>query len=179
MKNLLYLLLLIPCALLAQTKEYGDFKIETTEIVYQKTQPQDSITIEKLTEFLETVPGVSNIQRSGGAVTADLTDLTVDFKKFKFAQVNTPPIIQTGKYSGKITMAVKEGKYRTTVNALTVKGDIGYKKITNPEPLTNYACTNSGTIISRDWCKPTMLGLLNQAFTDRLQYVKQKKASDW
>lgn len=179
MKNLLYLLLLIPCALLAQTKEYGDFKIETTEIIYQKTQPQDSITVEKLAEFLKTVPGVSNVQLSGGAVTADLTDLTVDFKKFKFAQVNTPPIIQTGKYSGKIAMAVKENKYRTTVNSLTVKGDIGYKKIPNPEPLTNYACTNSGTIISRDWCKPTMLGLLNQAFTDRLQYVKQKKASDW
>jgi hypothetical protein len=32
-----------------------------------------------------------------------------------------------------------------------------------------------GTILAQDWCRPNMLGLLDQAFTDKLQFVETKK----
>ena len=178
MKNFLYLLALIPCALLAQSTEYGDFKIVNTEIVYQKVFIQDSVTNAKLAEFLKTVPNVSNVQVESDGVHADLIDFIVDIKKFKFTQVATPTIIQTGRYSGKIKVDSKVGKYRVILTSIQVKGDIGYKKILSPESLTNYACTNSGTIISRDWCKPNTLGLLDQALTDRFTFL-DKPDADW
>jgi hypothetical protein len=178
MKNILYLLVLIPCALLAQTTEYGAFKIVNTEITYQKVFTQDSVTTEKLAKFLKTVPNVSNVDVKGDVIQADLTDFTVDFKKFGFAQVATPPIIQTGKYNGKIRVEGKPGKYRVIINGMQLKGDTGYKKITSPESLTNYACVNSGTAISRDWCKPNTLGLLEQALTDRFTFL-EKPDSEW
>ena len=102
----------------------------------------------------------------------------VDYKKFQFSQVATPTIIQSGLYSGKASVGAKEGKYRVTVRNLQLTGDIGYKKITTNDNLTNYACRNSGTIMSPDWCRPNYLGLLDQAFTDKLQYIGKKK-SDW
>ena len=52
---------------------------------------------------------------------------------------------------------------------------IGYKKIIAKDNLTSYACKNNGTVLAQDWCRPNMLGLLDQAFTDKLQYAEPKK----
>ncbi|HEY3405878.1 MAG TPA: hypothetical protein VGK59_20980, partial [Ohtaekwangia sp.] len=104
------------------------------------------------------------------------------YKKFQFTQVATPSIIQTGKYSGKVHIGVKDGKYRITFSALELTGNIGYKNITSKDKLTNYSCRNNGTFISPDWCKPNMLGLLDQAFTDKLQFIEKEKTKtkdDW
>lgn len=163
----------------AQSTEYLDWKIVNTEIIYQKVFAADSITAEKLAEFLKTAPNISNVEIKNGAVTADMSDLMVDYKKFQFTQVATPPIIQTGKFSGKVTGDAKDGKYRVTVKSIQVKGNMGYKNIPELESMTNYACINSGTVLSRDWCKPTMLGLLDKAFTDRFTYISANKDGEW
>ncbi len=172
-------LLITPLLVVAQTTEYGSFKIVDTEIVYQKIFFADSITTEKLAEFLKTVPELKNVSQSGGTVTADLSDLVVDYKKFQFSQVAVPPIIQTGRYSGKVAGEAKDGKYRITVTSIQMKGDIGYKRILQPENLTNYATQNSGTILHREWCKPNTLGLLDKAISDKFIYKESKKDSDW
>jgi len=179
MKNILYLFFICPFMVLAQATEYGSFKIVETEIIYQKIFFQDSITAEKLAEFMKSVPELKNVSIADGTVTADLSDLVVDYKKFQFSQVAVPPIIQTGRYSGKVTGEAKDGKYRITLKSIQMKGDIGYKKIPQPESLTNYACQNSGTILSREWCKPNTLGLLEKAITDKFTYKEVKKDSDW
>jgi hypothetical protein len=178
MKNLLFLLVLIPCAIFAQSTEYGNFKIIDSEIVYQKVFAQDSVSTAKLVDFLKSVPNVSNVQVFGEVIQADLVDFTVDYKKFQFTQNATPTLIQTGRYSGKIKVDGKAGKYRVTMRTIQVKGDAGYKKIPNPENLTNYACVNSATSLNRDWCKPNTLGLLDKAITDRFTF-KEGDGTEW
>jgi len=162
---------------------YGNFKLADQEIIYQKIFLQDSISAAKLAAYYTSLPYLSNVLQSGDEVTFDLNDLTVDYKKFQFTQVGTPNIIQTGKYSGTGVVGVKDGKYRITLSALQLTGDIGYKKITTKESLTSFAAKNSGTILSQDWCRPNMLGLLDQSFTDKLQFVEMKKKKkddgDW
>jgi hypothetical protein len=161
---------------------YGNFKLADQEILYQKVFAQDSITAAKLTEFYKAQPFAANLQTTGDEVTFDMNDIIVDYKKFQFTQVATPPIIQTGKYSGKVTVGVKDGKYRVTVRSIQLTGDIGYKKITTKDNLTNYAAKNNGTIMNQEWCKPNTLGLLDKSFTDKLQYVekgKKKDSDDW
>ncbi|MBL7858238.1 MAG: hypothetical protein JNM57_11170 [Cyclobacteriaceae bacterium] len=169
----------IPIGMMAQLTEFGSFKIINTEIIYQKVSGYDSVTTEKLVEFLKTVPNIANVEVVNNIVQADLTDFVVDYKKFQFNQVAVPPIIQTGRFSAKISMEGRDNKYRVTLKSIQVKGDIGYKKILSPENLTNYACTNSGTVLSRDWCKPNTLGLLDLALTDRFLFKEQKKDGDW
>ena len=162
---------------------YGNFKVEDQEIIYQKIFLQDSVSAAKLTEYYKSLPYLSNVEQSGDEVTFDMNDITVDYKKFQFTQVGTPNIIQTGKYSGKAAIGVKDGKYRITVSSIQLTGDIGYKKITAKESLTSFASKNSGTILSQDWCKPNMLGLLDQSLTDKLQFIevkkKKKDKGDW
>lgn len=172
-----FLLVVVPCFLQAQTIQYGSFKIMDAEVVYQKVFNQDSITVNKLVEFLKSLPTVSNVQAGDGTVTADLVYLTVDFKKFKVPQASVPAIIQTGKFNGKLSFDVKQGKYRATLRGIQMKGDTGTKKIVEPEKITDYACTDSGTALSKEWCNPNMFGLLEQAITDRLKYKETN--TDW
>ncbi len=182
MKKILILLFSIStiCSI-AQPTTFGNFKVVEQEIIYQKIFVQDSLSVPVLEEYYKALPYVSNVVVKPDGLQFEVNDIMVDYKKFQFSQVSTPPIIQTGKYSGKVTLSIKDDKYRITFHTLQVTGDIGYKKITTKENLTNYSCKNNGTVISQDWCKPNMLGLLDQAFTDKLQFVAKKKVDegDW
>jgi hypothetical protein len=177
MKKLLFLFFLVSGGAQAQTVSFGNFKLQEQEIIYQKIFVEDSITVAQLEKYYKALPVVKNLTTTADGLTFNLEDVIIDFKKFQFSQVGTPTIIQTGKYSGEVTVGVKNGKYRVTFQAIQVTGDIGYKKITEKDNLTNYAAKNSGTILAQDWCRPSMLGLLDQAFTDRLQFKKVK--DDW
>jgi hypothetical protein len=185
MRGIFCFLILASVSLFTQAQApttYGNFKVVDQEIIYQKVFVQDSVTAAKLAEFYKALPYVANVAVAGDEVSFDVNDITVDYKKFQFTQVATPPIIQTGKYSGKVTAAVKDGKYRLTFRTLMVTGNIGYKNITEKDRLTSYATKNSATILSPDWCKPNTLGLLDKAFTDKLQYTelqKKKDSDDW
>jgi hypothetical protein len=154
---------------------YGNFKVVDQEIIYQKVFSEDSITPAKLEEFYKDLPYVANVTQTSDGVQFEVNDITVDYKKFQFKPLDTPSIIQTGKYSGKVSITTKDNRYRLTFRTLELTGDIGYKKITECDRLTSYACKNSGTILAPDWCRPNMLGLLDKAFTDKLQYVKKEE----
>lgn len=182
MRILFLLLLVISNVVCAQPTSYGNFKVFEQEIIYQKVVPLESITAAKLGEFYSALPNVSKLNTGDTFVEFEVNDLVVDYKKFQFTQVATPSIIQTGKYSGLVKVDVKDGKYRITFHTLKLTGDIGYKKIIEKDNLTSYACKNNGTVLSQDWCRPNMLGLLDQAFTDKLQYVapeEKKLGDDW
>ena len=162
---------------MAQTTSFGSFRVANQEIIYQKAFHEDSVTAAKLTEYYGGLDYVSGVKQTSTGLEFDMNDITVDYKKFQFSQVGTPNIIQTGKYSGKVTADVREGRYRITVQSIQMTGNIGYKNISARENLTNYATRNSGTQLHPDWCKPNMLGLLEQAFTDKLQLPGKK--DDW
>ncbi|CAN5158923.1 hypothetical protein BH09BAC3_BH09BAC3_17220 [soil metagenome] len=160
-----------------QDAAFGNFKIAEQEIIYQKVFSQDSITVAKLEKYYKSLPFVKRLSVTADGLTFNIEDFVIDFKKFQFSQVGTPSIMQTGKFSGKVTVGLKDGRYRATFQSIQVTGDIGYKKITEKDPLTNYACKNSGTIFAQDWCRPNMLGLLDMALTDKFEFKKPK--DDW
>ena len=165
----------------SQATSYGNFKVSEQEIIYQKVFLHDSVTLEKLQSFYAALPFVSDVAISGNELTFKMKDLVVDYKKFGFSQVATPSIIQTGRFSGTASVSAREGKYRVTVFGIKMTGDIVYKKITSPEPLTSFACRDNGTYISSDWTKPNTLGLLDKAFTDKLEFVSRPSHTndDW
>lgn len=179
MKKLIALVILIQVAFLAfgQATSYGDFKVAEQEIIFQKIFTADSITVAKLEEFYKKQTYISNLESKTDGLQFDLNDINVDYKKFQYSQVNTPIILQTGKFSGKVSVGVKDGKYRITIKSIQLTGNMGYKMITEKDNLTRYATKNNGTIVAEDWCKPNMFGLLNKAFIDKLEL--KKTDSDW
>ena len=171
--------LFLPVWVSAQTTSYGDFRLVNMEVVYQKVFDRPSVTLEELDSLLRSSAGVSDVTLSEGSISAKLTELVVDYRKFKFPQVSTPPIIQTGRFSGKLTAEAKDGRYRITLEQITMKGDIGYKNIPEPEPITNYATIKGATALAGDWCRPNLLGVLNQALNDRFTYTMSASRTDW
>lgn len=171
-KILTFLLALLAHVAFSQTVSFGNFKVAEQEIIYQKIFTLDSITIPKLEAHYKTLPYISGLELKSDGIEFDVTDINVDYKKFQYSQVNTNIVMQTGKYSGKVTVAVKDGKYRVTIKAIQFTGNLGYKMITEKDNLTRYATKNSGTILAEDWCRPNMLGLLDKAFTDKLELKK-------
>jgi hypothetical protein len=164
---------------MAQSSSYGDFRIFENKVIYQHVFDCSAMTLEQLNSVLRSTPGVTNVGVKDGAITATLTDFVVDYKKFKFPQISTPPIIQTGRFGGRLTAQVRDGRYRITLEEITMKGNIGYKNIPEPEPMTEYATIKSATLLSQDWCRPNMLGLLNQALNDHFTCKSDPTASDW
>ena len=174
MKKLIFLFLAaaLNTIVFAQTTTYGDFKLADQNIIYQKVFTQDSISLRDLEKFYKAQAFVSNLETQNDALQFNLNDVSVDYKKFQFTQVGTHIVMQTGKYSGKVNVDIKGNRYRVTVTAIQFTGNLGYKLLKEKDDLTRYATKNSGTVISEDWCKPNVLGLLNKAFTDKLEFKK-------
>jgi len=179
MKKLVLILLLPTLATVGYSQgiAYTNFKLVEQEIVYQKIFEKDSITSSKLEAYYKTLPYVANLELKTDGIQFDVNDITVDYKKFQFSQVNTPLIIQTGKFSGKVSIGIKDGKYRVTVKSIQLTGNIVYKMIVEKDNLTRYATKNSGTVLAEDWCRPNMLGLLDKAFSDKLEFKSTE--DDW
>jgi hypothetical protein len=181
--GLIAILLSVVCIeSVAQVTTYGNFKLEDQQMIFQKIFLQDSVTLDKIGEYFGKQPFAKDVQVTDGEVNFELNELVVDYKKFGFSQVATPSVMQTGKFYGHVSITVKEGKYRVTVRDINFTGDLGYKKIAAKDKLTNYACRDNGTYISPDWTKPNTLGLLDKAFTDKLEFVapkSKKNEGDW
>jgi hypothetical protein len=177
MKKLLVLMFTVQIATVgvAQAVSYGNFKLGEQEIIFQKVVSQDSITLQKLETYYTSLPYVSNLETKGDELQFTMKDVSVDYKKFQFSQVNTPIILQTGKFTGIVSVSARDGRYRITVKAIQFTGNLGYKMITEPDNLTRYATKNSGTTFAEDWSKPTMLGLLDKAFSDKLEYKQTEE----
>jgi len=153
----------------AQTTEYEDFKLQDQEIIYQAVFQDESVTYAKLEEQYKKNKQFSNIKVSTSEITFNVTDLTVGYLKFQFSQVQTPLILQTGKFSGHVAVGIRDGRYRVTFNQIMVTGEIGYKSIKEKEALTGLCSKSNGTQLSQDWMKPNTLGLLGKAFADNFE----------
>jgi hypothetical protein len=176
-KTVVMILLALPFTFLAKAQvACGNFKIVDQEVIYQQVF-QDTVTLAMLEKYYKSQPIISNITTTAEGLQFDINDLVVDYKKFQFSQNAVPLMIQTGKFSGKATVGVRDGRYRVTVKGLQFTANLGYKMITKKEPLTAYASRNSATDWAADFCLPSTLGLLDKAFTDKLQFKKQK--DDW
>src|SRR5690349_3183862 len=125
-----------------QLTAYGNFKVDEQELIYQKVYTMDSASVSKLEEFYKKQSYVSNLESSADGIKFDMNDINVDYKKFQYSQVNTPIILQTGKFTGKITIGIKDGRYRVTVRSMQFTGNLGYKMLKEKDSLTRYATKN-------------------------------------
>ena len=172
MKNPLFgaaLLQVLVLSAFAQTTTYEDFKLADQEIIYQPVFQSEGVTYAKLEEYYKKSKNFSNIKISANEMTFNVSDLTVDYRKFQLSQVETPLILQTGKFSGQAAVSIREGRYRVTFKSIMVTGEIGYKSIKEKEPFTGLCSKSNGTQLSQDWLKPNHLGLLGKAFADAFE----------
>ncbi|MCB0489720.1 MAG: hypothetical protein R2820_00890 [Cyclobacteriaceae bacterium] len=160
-----------------QATSYEEVKLSDQEVIYQAVYQKEGITYAALEEYYKKNKHFSNLKVATNEMTFDIKDLTVDYLKFQFSQVETPLLLQTGKFSGKGSVSVRDGRYRVTFSKIMVTGEIGYKSIKEPEPFTGLCSKNNGTQLSQDWMKPNSFGLLCKAFADNFEL--KETDDDW
>jgi len=100
---------------------YSAFSIVDKEVVwsqvYHAEHPADTLE-RRVWQMLVRKPWVRNVQRQGNDLVADIEKLRVDYKRFGGKYLNSSQLIRTGRWSGKIRISFRDGKYRVIVYGL-------------------------------------------------------------
>jgi len=123
------LLVTIPffCSLYGQEKKvtYSAFAIDSKEVVwvqvYHAHQPSGQLT-DRVYDLLKRKSWIKNLHFDGPELVGDIQNFRVDYKRYGGKFLNTSNLIRTGRWSGKMRVSFKDGKYRVIVYGLEYDG---------------------------------------------------------
>lgn len=121
-KRLTFIFSLIIQQSLAQgILNYQSFVIDHKEVVwlqvFHEEHPVDQLRKE-LFDHLKQKSWIKDIVIASEEIVAEITDYRPDYKRYGGKFTNTSEIIRTGKWSGKMKISFKEGKYRVFLYGL-------------------------------------------------------------
>jgi hypothetical protein len=97
--------------------ENQNFQIENGGLIWQKIY-ENEINQDDLVEQLETSGKFENINKSDNQITANFSNLTIDYKGFGSSEMNTPMYIARSYTNGFVIIDIKENKYRITIKGI-------------------------------------------------------------
>lgn len=119
----LFFCIFFSTALAAQEKPetYSAFVLLDKEVmwvqVYHAQQSRDVLS-QHVRDFLVRKPWIRELHYDGTDLVADVVNLRVDYKRYGGKYTNTSNLIRTGRWSGKVRISFKDGKYRVIVYGL-------------------------------------------------------------
>lgn len=100
---------------------YASFTIDHKEVVWIQTYHQNAFAEDLATqvfEFLKHKGWIKNLEYDGKEIIADLHKFRVDYKRYGGKYMNTSSLIRSARWSGKLRVSFKDGKYRVVVYGL-------------------------------------------------------------
>jgi hypothetical protein len=188
-----FILLLIISSLQASSQpgivSYQSFVIDNKEVVWvQVYHFEDSLQkiTTRLFEHLKRKYWITGIGYDGTDIVADLISYRPDYKRYGGKFMNTSMIIRTGRWTGKVRIGFKDGKYRVVLyglNYLALQSSTGSGKATMEAheitgTLTEFVLTSYRTGFKKNRLKN--LDMLHLSFKDSFTLtVDQVIGSDW
>jgi hypothetical protein len=123
MKNLIYILLFIPFLSFAQK---DNFIAKNNKVSWQKIY-ETNYSPEQILAKLKTVSYFYDISNNDNTITLKFKDLKVKYRDMGYSPGNMSMYIGNGVFIGGVTIDLKEGKYRVTVN--NIMYDFSYLSI--------------------------------------------------
>ena len=111
---LLALLSLLPLAASAQA---SDFAVEGGALVWRRVYSK-ATTTEAVVRNLLASGLFKDVQASGDIVTAELRGLSLEYKSLGYTRMELPIYLVNDKFSAFVTVQVREGRYRATVERI-------------------------------------------------------------
>lgn len=116
MKRIILLFLLL-FPIVASAQEKG-FSIDGTSLKWQKVYQAQDVAIQDVAYNLQAAGVFHSIEKGDGMVTCELQGLGLDYKGSGFKRMSLPLYIANDKYSAFVTVQVREGRYRVTVDRI-------------------------------------------------------------
>lgn len=124
MKSLLVFAgLLVSGCICGQEKKpaYSSFVIDNKEViwvqVYETAQPATEQK-EQLLDLLKHKTWIDDLSDDGADLVADVKNFSVDYKRYGGRYMNTSNLIRSARWSGKVRIGFKDGRYRVVVYGL-------------------------------------------------------------
>jgi hypothetical protein len=102
-------------------KTYSSFSIDNKEVVWIQiyhVAESRPVLKDQVLEFLKRKAWISNITTEDNELIADLQNFRVDYKRYGGKYMNTSNLIRSGRWSGKVQISFKDGKYLVVMYAL-------------------------------------------------------------
>jgi hypothetical protein len=121
--RLLFIIILIASDLYSQhsMETYASFAIDHKEVawiqIYHQDESSENLSAQVF-DFLKRKAWIKNLEYDGPEIIADLQNFRVDYKRYGGKFMNTSSLIRSGRWSGKLRVSFKDGKYRVVVYGL-------------------------------------------------------------
>ena len=109
----------------AKKESYSSFVLDNKEVMWLQVyhaQQSTNVLAAHVFEFLKRKPWIEDLRFDGSEIVGDITNFRADYKRYGGKYMNTSNLIRTARWSGKIRISVKEGKYRVIVYGLEYDG---------------------------------------------------------
>ena len=118
MRYIYFLIFLLPAVVFSQ---YNYLKLEKEKVIYERIYEIDSLSKEDLKMQLQLamskVNNINNLQINETFISAELKNITIDYKKYGYSYWKTP-IPVNHPFSANVFVSFKDGKYRVTVSSM-------------------------------------------------------------
>lgn len=97
---------------------YSAFAIDHKEVVWIQVfhaKQSEEVLTDLVYDFLKRKAWIKNIHFDGHELVADIENFRVDYKRYGGKYMNTSNLIRTARWSAKMRVSFKDGKYRVVV----------------------------------------------------------------
>jgi hypothetical protein len=185
MKLFITILLFIPFYANSQITQISNFYVNNSDVIYIKVFDVSDTTNLKfnITKQLKSTANITNIQEYESYLTADISNMAIDYKKHGGSSLIIPMIVTNG-INGKMTVDFKNGKYRVTIQGIEFINNLsiytsGIEMEGSNQPMKNLILNKERTEIKNTKKWLDVLGFLDKHFVDTFTFKSTSNIDIW
>ena len=181
MKHLQLIALILSTLTLSAQEDTRNFKINDGKLMWQKVYQSPLKITEILTalQALDSISGESVRKLDDNTIIATLSKLPLDFRGYGKTEMSTPMYISRSVLNAKITIEVKDGRYRVTITGMTLtqRYDDGLIDMNEESDLASYALRKKNTEFKSAFLGDPS-GIIDYTLTKHFTLTKKQSNDD-
>jgi hypothetical protein len=160
-----------------QVTEYEHFRIEDRQLIWQRVV-DTAVSIDVAKSFYLQMPNTANLYENGNSLLVDVSNVSVDLRKYGKRWGTTPIITQSYIFSGKLRVDLKEDRYRMTFYGIELI-PVNSSTMFRPTTFTAEMLKNSRESIRQAYAVPDILGIYERTFYDHFRIRNMSNSDDF
>ena len=159
--------------------ENENFLIENSQVVWQKTY-ETQLSKATLIDKIKTVGVFENVSVSENKLTAEIKDLSIDYKGYGESEMSTPMYLSRSAIKAFCIFEFKDEKYRVTLKNIKFvqKYDDALSKMGEVTEIETFALSKKNTEFKNGFSKKPSK-ILNYTFSKVTEFKNETQNSKW
>jgi hypothetical protein len=159
--------------------ETENFLIENNEVIWQKTF-ETKLSKEEIISQIKTTGEFENINTIQDKITANIIDLSIDFKGYGESEMSTPIYLSRSFVKAFFLCEFKENRYRITIKTMKFiqKYDDGFSNAKDITEIETYALSRKNTEFKTAFLKKPSK-ILDYTFSKLTDFKRNTQNNKW